>query len=324
MRKIWLNIKLFFTYLFMGMRQADNELSNGDKLDSDGASITQKKESDSVYAQLLRGEVTQEVKELRHEMYYAERRSHDYVYNGGGRAKKLNDVFDYEGKIENSDGHKVQIVQDNRQDNASYEDYGISIDRSGNDYGTIKMEDIASKSYTIKILRSFVPKFRIEQFTKKIVVKYFEGDKRIIDLYVSKYPVTFDRISRQFTNAMEEIYMGDVRSEILDFDSLAFIAKDAYGSDDLIRYVYANFEFKDIIDFDGNYVLRFVCEVIQDGEDLIEEFYDESAAKKSEEHAPREGATVNLDTAQEIIDRDSYDVDTAKDLMKDLDDGTES
>ena len=64
----------------------------------------------------------------------------------------------------------MQIVQDNRQDDASYEDYGISIDRSGSDYGTIKMEDIASKSFTIKILRSFTPRFKIEQFAKKVVV----------------------------------------------------------------------------------------------------------------------------------------------------------
>ena len=318
MKKLWLRIKIFFTYLFLGMRQADNAMSVGEKTDSDGVSVTQKKEADNVYAQLLRGEVTQEVKELRHEMYYAERRSHDYIYSGGGRAKKLNDIFNYEGKIENSDGHRVQIVQDNRQDMASIEDYGIDIEKSGKDYNTIKMEDIASKSYIIKVLYPFLPKFKLDQFIKKVVVKYFEDDKRILDIYINKYPARFDRISTQFTNAIESVYMGDTRSEILDIESLAFVTKNAYGSDDLIKYVYGNFVFKDIIDFDGNYVLRFLCDVICDGEDLIQEFYDETAEQKSREHAPRENATINLDTANEIIERDSYDVDTAKELMEDL------
>lgn len=304
----------------MGMRAADNELSVGAKVDNDeGTSITQKKEASNVYADLLRGEVTQEVKELRHEMYYAERRSHDYIYSGGGRATKKNDVYDYDGNVEKSDGHRILIVQDNYQDMANYEDYGIDINAEATDnvYGTIKNEDIAKKEYTVKIARSFYPKFKLEQFITKVVVKLCD-DKRIADLYVSKYPAEFDRISRQFVHAVEAIYMGDVRSELLEFDSLSFITKNAYGSDDLVFFEYNNFIFKDIIDFDGSYVLRFLCDAVNEKIDLIDEFYDETAEKKSEEHAPREGATINLDTAREIIDRDSYDVETAKNLIGEL------
>ena len=320
MKKFWLNVKIFFAYLFRGMRSADDKLTVGEKTGSeDNMSIEQKQEAQSVYADLLRGEVTQEVKELRHEMYYAERRSHDYIYNGGGRAAKLNDVFDYEGHVEKSDGHKILVVQDNRQDMANYEDYGIDInaEETDNVYGTIKNEDVAKKEYTIKILRDFYPRFKLEQFVTKVVVKQCD-EKRIVDLYVSKYPVEFDRISRQFVHAIEAIYMGDVRSELLEFEGLSFVTKGAYGSDDLIRYSFNNFEFKDIIDFDGSYVLRFLCDVVEDGTDLIDEFYDETAQKKSDEHAPRENVTVNLDTVQEIIDRDSYDTDTAKSLLEEL------
>lgn len=322
MRQLWLKIKLFFTYLFMGMRSADDKLTVGGKIGEDeGTTITQKKKSDTLYEALLRGEVTQEVIEARHEMYYAERRSHDYIYNGGGRAKKLNDVFNYDGHIENSDGHRVQIVQDNKQDMASYEDYGIDInhEETNNVYGTIKHEDVAKKEYTVKILYDFIPKYKIEEFLKKVVVKICD-DKRIIDLYFSKYPVEFDRLSRQFVNRLTEIYAGDTRSDLLDFEALSFVTKNAYGSDDLIRYSYNNFEFKDCIDFDGNYVLRFLCDVVEDGSDLIAEFYDEATAKLSEEHAPRKNATANMEDAMEIMERDSYDVDTAKSLLEDLKD----
>ena len=302
------------------MRSADEKITVGGKMGSDdGTTITQQKESKSLYEALLRGEITQEVIEARHEMYYAERRSHDYIYNGGGRAAKLNKVFDYDGHIENSDGHRVQIVQDNKLDMANYEDYGIDVnyEETDNKYGTIKNEDISKKEYTIKIVRSFIPKFRLEEYATKIVVKVC-NEKRIVDLYFSKYPAEFNRLSRQFVNAMMAIYVGDTRSELLDIDKLSFITKNAYGADDLILYSYENFEFKDIIEFDGSYVLRFLCDVVEEGTDLIEEFYDEATEQKSREHAPREGAVISMENAQEIIDRDSYDVDTAKELLEDL------
>jgi len=304
----------------MGLRSADEKMTVGGKLGADdGTTITQQKESKSLYEALLRGEITQEVIEARHEMYYAERRSHDYIYNGGGRAAKLNKVFDYDGYIENTDGHRVQIVQDNKLDMANYEDYGIDVnyEETDNKYGTIKNEDISKKEYTVKIVRSFIPKFRIEEYITKVVVKICD-DKRIIDLYFSKYPVEFDRLSRQFVNRLTEVYMGDTRSELLDFDALSFITKNAYGSDDLILYSYNNFEFKDIIEFDGSYVLRFLCDVVEDGSDLVEEFYDEATEQKSINHERRENATVSMENAIEIAERDSYDVDTAKSLLEDL------
>lgn len=319
MKKLLFNIRSFFYYLFIGLRSADDKITVGGKIGlAEEPTINQQQESNNLYAQLLRGEITQEVIEARHEMYYAERRSHDYIYNGGGRAK-LNKVFEYEGNVENSDGHIIQIVQDNKLDMANYEDYGIDINYNATDnvYGTIKQEDISKKEYTLKIRYPFIPKFRLEEYATKAVVKKCDN-KRIVDLYFSKYPIEFNRLSRLFVNAITAIYMGDTRSELLDIESLSFVTKNAYGSDDLVMYSYKNFEFRDIIEFDGSYVLRFLCDVIDDGVDLIEEFYDEATAKKCEEHAPREGAEISLNNAQEIIDRDSYDVETAKGLLEDL------
>lgn len=322
LKRFFAKLKILFHYLFIGMRAADTEITTGAKdISGDGSAIEQKKEQDNLYSALLRGEVTQEVREARHEMYYAERKSHDYVYNGGGHAKKLNDVFDYEGKAEKSDGHRILIVQDNYQDNASIEDYGIDVglvEKNGSEaYKTITGDDIAKKEYTFKITRDFIPKFKIEEFIKKVVIKEY-GDKNILDIYVSKYPVEFDRRSRMFVNMMHEIYEGNTRSEIIDFNTLSFISRNAYGSDDLKLYSYKDFEFHDIIDFDGNYVLRFVCTPEDNGTDLIAEFYDETADRKSREHAPRENATFNFENAAEIAARDAYDAETAQKLLSEI------
>lgn len=325
LKKIWLNIVIFFKYLMAGMRAADNEMTTGAKnIAGDGTSIEKKQEADNLYAALLRGEVTQEVREARHEMYYAERRSKDYIYSGGGHANKKNEVFDYTGNVEKSDGRRILLVQDNYQDQATLEEYGIDVgkvEESGSTiYGTIKGENIAKKEYTFKVKRDFIPKFRIEEFIKKVVVKEFE-EKRIFDIYVSKYPVQFDRRSRMFVNMINEIYEGNFRSEIIDFDTVSFVTKDAYGSDDLKLYSFNEFEFHDIIDYDGNYVLRFVCKPVDDGVDLIAEFYDEATEQKSRDHAPRENVTVSMEDAMEIARRESYDAETAESLIKQLNEG---
>ena len=324
LKKIWLDIKIFFNYFFAGLRAADNEMSTGSKQNADGVAIEQKKQQDNVYAALLRGEVTQEVREMRHEMYYAERKSKNYVYSGGGHAVKKKSMFEYEGNVENSDGHRVVIVQDNYQDQASIEDYGIDVGKvkefGSKIYSTIKMEDIAKREYTLTFERDFIPKFKLEMFAKKLVIKEFDG-KYILDVYFSKYSKEFDRISRMFTNAIEALYQGDAKSEIIDFRRLYFISRNAYGTDDLKFYSFINFEFVDIIDFDGNYVLRFVCEADNFGEDLIEEFYDERTAEKSANHERRENVSLSLEDAAEIAARESYDADTAQNLINELNEG---
>ncbi len=229
-------------------------------------------------------------------------------------------MFDYDGNAETSDGNKILIVQDNYQDMASLDDYGIDmnvVEEYGTDaYDTIKHENIAKKEYIIKFEYDFIPKFRLDEFTKRVIVKDY-GEKRIIDVYVSKYPGQFDRRTRMFVNAVEEIYQGDRRSDIVQISKLSFMTKNAYGAEDMMSYSFKNFIFTDIIDFDGNFVLRFICE--PDGvQDMIEEFYDEITAKKNEEHAPREGAAVDFDAAAEMVARDSYDADTAKKLVESI------
>ena len=69
--------------------------------------------------------LTQEVIELRHEMYFAERASKKYKYTGNGRAVKMNDIIKYNGNLETSDGLDISIVQENKEDVGSLLDYEI-------------------------------------------------------------------------------------------------------------------------------------------------------------------------------------------------------
>ena len=323
MKKLWLNIVIFLNSIARGLKRADSIILEEGSEGEDGVGIEQKKETQSVYKDLLRGEVTQEVKELRHEMYYAERKSYGYKYLADGRAVKKNSIFDYSGKIETSDGNKVEIVLENHEDPSSLYENDIFCVGENVELGERALQDFRVKDkrdFTIVIDRDFVPSFRIEEFATKIVVKRIDSVNVLLDIYVPVYIKQFDKRSRMFHNRMDEIYMGDVRSDIIDFNELSFITFKAYGAEDLKRYKYNNIKFDDIISFDGSYVLRFSANVEENGYDIIEEFYDEIAAQKNEKHVPRKenGSAISFDAAVTKISEEEYDIEQASELAKTL------
>lgn len=267
-------------YFFSGLKAADKKMMSADSnnKDGDGGNIEIQNEEESVYKDLLRGEITQEVRELRHEMYYSERESHKYKYIGNGVAVKKDSLFSEEMKnLEHSDGFPIQIVQVN------YEDTGglnVNLDKnSGKNLG---------RSYTIEIKRKFTPRFKLEEFCNKLVVKRVDEKHAMLDFYVTKYRSQFKHRQKVFTNEMEKIYMGDKLSDVLMFDSVKFITNKAYGAYDLIIFEYNNIEFDNIVEYEGNYVLKFFADIVCDGEDIVKEFYDKKADEKFKTHARRD------------------------------------
>ena len=76
MRKFFIKIAIFLRYLMRGFHSANAEAFEGKTQESEeGTTAEQQQETNNVYQNLLKGEVTQAVKELRYEMYHAERKS---------------------------------------------------------------------------------------------------------------------------------------------------------------------------------------------------------------------------------------------------------
>ena len=230
-KKIYNKIRSFFFYIFWGLKSAD-KIAFGAKEDpsNDGTVFEQQNEQNSVYKDLLKGEVTQEVKELRHEMYFSERKSHKYKYIGNGVVTKKNEIFDYPGKIDKTDGFPLQILQPNIEDTGT-----LSENLSEVDY-RIKNK----KEFTIDIERDFIPRFRLEEFTNKLVVKRINENAVMLDFYTPIYKSQFNTIHKLFLKELENIYMGDVRSDVIDFKKVEFISFRAFGTDDLKKYTYNN------------------------------------------------------------------------------------
>lgn len=278
-KKLYYNIQLFFIYLFHGFRSADNMMLSSDtSTDNEKGDNTEIQNlQDSVYKDLLRGEVTQEVRELRHEMYYVERESHKYEYVGNGVARKKNEIFTLNSdEIENSEGFDIQLIQNNVEDTG-----GVG------DAFTIENDQ---REYNIKVTRNIIPKFRIEEFTNKLVVKRINKEKAQLDFYVTKYESQFNRRHRPFLNELDRIYQGDKWSNVVDFQGVSFVTFKAYGADDLKVFEYDNIIFDTIIEYKGDYILKFVADVHVDGYDIVEEFKDETAERKFKNKEKRKDA----------------------------------
>jgi hypothetical protein len=320
MKKLWLNIRIFFTLLFKGLKNANDIAFTGNK-DTDvgnGSSIEQQKEVQSVYKDMLKGEITQEVIELRHEMYFAERASKKYKYTGNGRAVKMNDIIKYNGDLETSDGLDISIVQENKEDVGSlldYEIYNIGNEVALGEKSQGDLSKSKQKKFTINIKRDFLAKFNIEQYTEKIVIKQLNDDESIIDIYVNQYMKQFNNIHKLFLKQIEQIYTGDIRNDIIEFNSLSFITNNAYGAEDLLEYEFNNIQFENIIRFNEFYVLRFLGKNVKYGNDLLNDVYDERTAKLNEEHAPRNNNMFEWNLALEDIEENNK-ADEAINLIK--------
>ena len=320
MKKLWLNIRIFFTLLFKGLKNANDIAFTGNK-DTDvgnDSSIEQQKEVQSVYKDMLKGEITQEVIELRHEMYFAERASKKYKYTGNGRAVKMNDIIKYNGDLETSDGLDISIVQENKEDVGSLLDYEIYNIGNEVELGEKSQGDLSKskqKKFTINIKRDFLAKFNIEQYTEKIVIKQLNDDESIIDIYVNQYMKQFNNIHKLFLKQIEQIYTGDIRNDIIEFNSISFITNNAYGAEDLLEYEFNNIQFENIIRFNEFYVLRFLGKNVKYGNDLLNDVYDERTAKLNEEHAPRNNNMFEWNLALEDIEENNK-ADEAINLIK--------
>ena len=262
--KIWFNIRTFFHLFFRGLNQADKVAfgSKEESLNKD-LSIEQQQEVDCVWNDLIKGEVTQRVKDLRYETAHAVRESKHYEYIGNGIAKKRT-MYEYKGIAENSEGYDIVLVQDNSK----------IIKGVGDAFDNPIIE------YEIKVNAPFKLKHRVDSYLKKVILRKDNEEKYYLVLYFSKYLEKYNNVHKFFLSELTRIYEGkDMRSDILLINSVEFMTKNAYGDNDDVVYKIGLTEFRNIKEFDGNYVLTFNAK-IKEKDDLIRLVYDEKSAEK--------------------------------------------
>lgn len=306
LKKLYKKIRLFWSSLFFGMKGVESVLTSNQKHESDSSIEVTDNEGGGVFKDILEERVTQEVEELRYTSYKVANESKKYRYVGNGKVVKKNDsqLSEKHGSIDESDNLPIILIQDN---SVVCENVLTTLNEVDNKHNKKIFSD-----YTLKIRRSIFPRFLIESYIKKLVLKQCDGNY-VIDLYCSMYPSQFsERKDKSFISELKKIKNREVRnSDIIDIDEITFITTNAWGVDDWFKFSFVDFEFYDIVEFDGSYIIRLGCQSSIFMENLLDCIYSESVEKKYKTKEVKDNSIADFTS---FIKNDEYKIQEGIDL----------
>lgn len=310
-KNILLNAKILWHSLFVGMKDADQKTMGVTKEGkiADG-NIEQQVSQDSVYADMLKGEVTQEVKELRDSSYRGYKASFDYKYIGNGNVIKKTSMINDDIDAFNPENMSIYLVQDNKLITRSVKD---ALDGANSEGDEVKNENA---DYSITIERDNFPRFLIEKYVKRVVVRRNETETKI-DLYCSTYPRQYMPTDSVFIVEIRNILEGKIKpNDTVEIDSIEFITDGCYGAKDIMFFKFSNLEYESINVYDGNFVITYSAFPLCDGVDLTEQYRTEEMDKKYENKEMRENATFTYIEKEES----TLDINQALKILNDYSD----
>ena len=270
LRNIKNKIQMFFYGLFYGMKATEDTMFHQTGLSvGDGMSVIKEVEDKRVSKALLKGEITQEVEELRYRTYKVDKESKTFEYFAPTLAMKRDKQDTKFLKYDDRDGLELITVQPN---DFLVETVGETLEQVG---GRGKRTE-----YRIKIKRNFVPRYKIEEYITRLDVKKLDDTHVILDMYVSIYPNDKDFKSKGFISEIKRIRDEKIKSDILDYEEISFVTNHAYKMDDMVKFVFRNIRFREIVEFDGHYIVRFKASVQEDIIDLTKIYYSKTMDEK--------------------------------------------
>ena len=123
----------------------------------------------------------------------------------------------------------------------------------------------------IEIIRNQIPKFKLENYTKKLNVRKINETERLLEFYVSKYPDEYNRTSRLFLSDLKKTMVEPEKSTIIEFSGVNFVTYKSMGVNDFLEFEYDIVSYDKIIEYNGYYVIKFIAKIKTDGRDILDE-----------------------------------------------------
>lgn len=163
----------------------------------------------------------------------------------------------------------------------------INYDDDGNitsaTHGEISSDEYLITNKTkkpIQILSETSRKFELEKFANKLNIRGISDTEKLLEFYVSVYPDVNNRTSRLFISDLKKAIINPRQSSILDIDTVDFITYKSTGVNDFLQFKYVITSFDKIIEFNGNYVIKFKGKVIVDGLNILDIYIQEELEEK--------------------------------------------
>lgn len=276
----------------------------GNNLDEDSGKY-QRHNQGTLADALERGEITQEVKELRWRMFKILEASDKALITILGADEEGYLTLDVEQpnptglkvllnkvRVDDFDDYPLEMVVNNKPitlgsiesltDEIKEYDYDERKSTVREDDGSFvaTLGEISSDTHQssmkmerpVKVLRELRPKFEIEKFSTKLNVRKINDSERLLEFYVSIYPDEYDKTSKLFLSELKRAIQNPRSSNMLDMLSVGFTTYKTIGVKDFHQFQYRITGFDKIVEFDGHYIIKFKSEVIINGEYLLSKY----------------------------------------------------
>lgn len=272
-----------------GMKGADNKIMGSESSDEGvGTTISQEVSNQRVGQDLIKGEVTEAVEELRYRTYKVAEESEKYKYIGNGVAIK-------DKKTENPNERRIiKFSQDN-------ENVCESVLQGLNQVGGYGME-----RYRFEIDYEGFVRFKVEKFATRVDVN-IDNQTGLIEttLHFSTVPNPYDAASMPFINELSklltvtsqyEISRNEIASSIKTF---SFATYKPTNEDNFVTYSFVNGgKFKSFKKVGYEYLMTLEWEeYMRVPLNLEAKYYSKSMAEKYEKNEQKEVAVsmVNVE-----------------------------
>lgn len=301
-------IKQFFKHigymLAFGMKGANDEILSQNTVD-EGVGVVQQKETKSLWQALLRGELTQQVRELRYKDYKISEESKNYSYVGGGNAIKTKETEDKENV------KKYTFVQAN------------SLVCEGVLHELNRINSYGEERYTYDIIYDDIVRFKLESFLSYGEFNV-EGEEITVHLYFDSFDKDRDnRLTYAFYNELERItkFTSSYEIERNDICSntkiISFTTYKPKNEKDLIQYFITDLNYEGCSYKNNYYILTYSSRNFK-RTDLTKQFFDSTMNEKyRNKEAKEQVLTLNLGERKEYCDicgeeMNVYDADVTK------------
>jgi hypothetical protein len=279
-RKVW----SFIYALPFGMKSAEDEIMF-QKMNStsDSSGVYQVMEKQSLGGDLLKGEVTQQVEEMRYRDYKVYRESKNYKYVGDGMVIKKD--------VNNSDQHKSFI-------HLNTEVCDSILDALNGE----------NNAYTTKFLYNSIPQFKVETFLDRIQIKFndncvklslfFEENLKMKGLACASFEKELSRTLTLLSNGLVPRY-----GFYEDISEISFTTYKDEGEEDFIQYKFLELELDQMLLNNGEYELQLTSHLYF-RDDLIEKYHSSSMEEKYKTNQPKdvEYHYGDIETRQRVCD----------------------
>lgn len=278
--------RLFYNLLYslpFGLKAADDEIfAQKASINSDNVGIHQVVQQNSLAKDLRKGEVTQQVEELRYRTYAVERESNNYNYLGEGVAVKKD--------IQKFNFNSFHIIQENKMVCNSVNDEMKRVDE----------KVYANEEYTLNIVYNSIPRFKLEKYCT-----YFElvsnNGSFIFNMRFINAPNKNDISSYSFIKEINRLVNNIGKENDYSFiNMIKFVTYKCVGDDELIEYTLNNLDLTSITfsydekEFSLSFLVKYV-----NREDLTDKYYSKTMDEKYKNNEKKE-LVFNLGNTERV------------------------